>query len=281
MRLLPASLLLVGAIGIVAGGCSDPKPADNALNFCARQAQAMCQIAAACKVDEIGCQMYQNQKCVTFAVDVTTPGTRQYNSDNANTCIARLNGAFGGGAGMVDYAQIGDYTDACERVFLGMAGVNAPCTLDYDCSNGLVCAPNAPGGGSVCVTPQFVGQGQSCAAPGSQCGADFYCAYQQGGGLACAPANASGAKCIDGSCSATDHCVAGICKARGSAGAQCVQDTDCAQDAPYCDPYANACSAGLTFTPGGIDCMGVAGVSTPRATTDGGGTGIRDGGGGS
>jgi hypothetical protein len=223
--------------------------------------------------------MFQNQKCVTLAVDATTPGTRQFNADNARTCIARLNGAFGGGAGMVDYAQIGDYTDACERVFLGVAAVNDACTLDYDCSNGLVCS-KGPNGGSVCVAPQFVGQGQSCAAAGSQCGADYYCAYQQGGSI-CAPANASGEKCFAGSCSSTDHCVAGICKARGSAGAQCVQDSDCAQDVPYCDPYANACSAGLTFTPGGIDCMGVAGLSSPRAATDAGSnTGTKDGGSG-
>jgi len=281
MRSPAASLLLLGAIGILAQDCADPKPYGNALDFCSAKAQAMCQIATECHFDQVGCQMYESQVCVTQAVDATTPGTRQYNSDNARACIDALNGAFGNGASQIDFTHIAAFTDACQRVFLGTGGTNQPCNLPYDCSYGLSCMPKTPGGNSfVCAAPQPVQQGQSCAAIGSQCAAETYCAYQQTGAWICAPANGSGQACTDGdgSCSASLHCVAGFCQPRGSAGAPCVQDTDCAPDAPYCDTYANACSVGLTFAPGGVDCMGVAGLSVPRVTPGGGGTGTKDAG---
>jgi hypothetical protein len=89
MRLRLAFAL--GAFGTMAGACVQSQPPTyDAIAFCTDYAQAMCQVANTCSVDQGGCQMYEFDQCKTHAVDATSPQTRIYNENNAHACIQAM-----------------------------------------------------------------------------------------------------------------------------------------------------------------------------------------------
>jgi len=155
----------------------------------------------------------------------------------------------------------------CSRVVVGTQSTNEPCTGDADCSGSLICASLPSGSGSVCasITPQDAGN--FCGDPGDQCQGDSYCALQSNGEWQCVSTLATGAACASSSmCGSSDHCdpATNTCQPRAGAGGVCSSDDDCASSAPYCDTYPPAaCTNGLTFARGSIDCNGVAGLDQP------------------
>jgi hypothetical protein len=280
MRIWHAGLAL-GAFGTLTLACDVGPDPYNVISFCIDASQAMCQVASMCSVDPSTCQTYQYKQCLTKAVQSTSPERRIYSSDNAHFCIGALQAAYHDGAPTIASTQLNVIHDVCESVYTGTSGVGQFCLMDYDCSPGLVCAPQMPGlNPVVCEPAQPAAQGQSCEAPGSQCAADTYCAKQTGGGgWTCSPCPGSGQQCgAPGSyCMSNEHCVQGTCQARGGNGAPCVGNDDCGNDSPYCDPYSNTCAPGLSFQRGSIDCRGVAGLNpTPGPPQSEGGADAGD-----
>jgi hypothetical protein len=260
--------------------CVAQQPHYDTIGFCNDVAQAKCQIAGTCSVDAYTCQSFQIADCTTKAKDVTAARTRVFNSDNATACVQALQAAFGWATRSIGYNQLQSLNDTCARAYAGTGAAGDYCRLDYDCQDGLICASPTPGSTpSVCAAPHPVQQGQDCMTVGSQCPADTYCA-QQNGGAQCTQCPGAGAPCADQLyCMSAQRCDRGTCVARVGAGAPCVpgQD-DCDVDNPYCDEYSTQCAPGMTFQPGSVDCLGLAGLRAMQPADSGGGGSGDDGG---
>lgn len=280
MRNRLVTILAAGVLWIAAWGCTvqPAAPYPDVASFCDAKAKAICEASAICAVDVNQCQTVQVSQCNTVASGDTQSGTRKYNSDNAKTCIDALNSAFGNNASKVLWSAWvgqGSLTDKCERVFVGAAGMNQSCKSDYDCANDLICSPAQPGASTlVCAKATPINAGDFCAAPGSECPADYYCAPPQTGAAAqCIQAAAAGQSCSDSvPCVSSQRCSGGLCVARGGGRAACMTDSDCGSMDPFCDIYAgNICTLGLTFATGATDCTGfLLGMAAAPTVNDGG-----------
>jgi hypothetical protein len=266
--------LLVAVLG---AGCASKKsePYPDATSFCNAKAQAECQIASTCLVDEKDCEAQRASLCNMDAATAMASGTRSYVQANAQPCIDALNKAYGGGSTKVSFMTLvgpGSVTDTCERVFSGNAGMNDKCVSSYDCTGNLICAPAMPGepveggtAGYVCAPIVMVAAGGFCAAPGSTCAPSSYCAMPpSGGAYDCEPAKKQNQPCdpVTAPCESDQRCEmqAGVtgqtCEPRVMLGQACQTSDDCDPSAPYCDPYVgNLCTQGLSFAAGAPDCQ--------------------------
>jgi len=254
--------------------------------FCADWAKAICQLAnGSCDFVETVCAAYQTTVCTSF-VSGAQSGTRQYSQIKGKACIDALNRAYGNSPSSISATTLFPLNATCSKVVVGNQTSNQPCTDDNDCSGSLICAPVVGTSGSVCVstaTPKDAGD--YCADPGDQCQGDSYCAVQASGSPQCVPTPATGAACSASvPCDSSDHCVNGTCQPRALAGQACASSDDCDPSAPYCDTYPPAaCTNGLTFARGSIDCNGIAGLDEAdagsAATPPGGGSTVAPSGG--
>ncbi|HTB74925.1 MAG TPA: hypothetical protein VK762_16865 [Polyangiaceae bacterium] len=277
----------VGLVAALAVGCMAKKsaPYPDVTSFCDAKAEAECQIAMTCVIDPDQCKVTRVADCNSDAMTATTngTGTRKYTQANAQACIDALNSAYGGGNTTVSFAALqgkGSIADLCGRVFSGNSSMNQPCQSAYDCTGDLICAPVMPGSTSlVCASSMTVKEGDFCASPGSTCATDSYCglpsasaAYQ------CEAAKLDGQSCdpVTAPCVSAERCVSAgtgqVCEARVQAGQSCQSDDDCAPAAPYCDPYANKCTAGQSFALGAADCAEFepGGATTGTSASDSG-----------
>ena len=255
-----AASLVAGALGFVAWACStQTAPYPNVASFCAAKAKAICQASAICAVSPDACQANQVVQCDTEASNAMASGTRLYSTESAPACIDALTAAFKD-ASKVEYAAWLTLNDECERVFVGNAGKNQPCTSDYDCSNDLICSPSTPGSSTfVCAAAVVKNEGDFCNDPGSECPPNTYCGVPPAGVAAqCIPAAPAGQACSAAiPCVGGQTCAAGLCAAGAAGSAPCGTSADCGSDDPYCDPYAGSiCTVGLTFATGAADCKG-------------------------
>ncbi len=287
--------LAVGALPLIIWACSTQTagpPYPDVASFCVAKAKAICQAVAICAVDLDVCQANQVTQCNADATAATASGVRKYSFANAPSCLDALNSAFGNNASAVLYAQLvgpGSITDKCERVFVGDATTNQPCSSDYDCTDNLLCVPadtGSPSSSLVCAAPVQKNAMDFCAEPGSECPVDTYCASPTAGAAAqCIPAVQEGQACsATAPCVSADQCSNGVCVARAVsvAGQPCSTDDDCGSTDPYCDVYAGSiCTIGLTFATGASDCEGfLLGLSVPTPDAGGGSGGGNDAGSG-
>jgi hypothetical protein len=114
----------------------------------------------------------------------------------------------------------------------------------------------------VCASVTAKAPGDICGDPGDQCQGDSYCAPKPMAAPLCVPTPAMGASCSASvPCGSSDRCENGTCQPRALSGEPCSSNADCAASAPYCDTYPPAaCTNGLTFARGSIDCNGIAGT---------------------
>jgi hypothetical protein len=277
----PDAVGLLFALAATSACTTQPDPPNDVISFCEAVAQAQCQVASACSVDQVTCQQYQNAQCSQQAQIATHAATRQYDPNAGQACLQELQVAFAytGGvattAYLVPFHQLLAMNDTCERAYAGLVPQGYNCSIDYDCAAGLSCTAKSPGGDpAVCEPAQSVMAGGPCDGVGDQCAAGSYCS-DQSGQWQCASGAAVGQPCAAGVyCSGAQHCVNHVCPMPGAAGASCVGNGDCGSDAPYCDPYTSTCAPGLTFQPGSADCMGLTGVtdvSGPDASAGEGG----------
>ena len=276
----------VGALFVVAYGCSSPPPPDGTVvEFCDDWANAYCQLSTYCAFDATTCETYQNGVCMQFAQGALASGTRQYSQPNGATCINKLNSTFANSPTSVSPQALATIQTLCNAAFIGAETLEKPCTNDYDCVAGLTCVPYLLGSGSVCATLNPVPLNAICADPGDVCEGDSYCAFGQGSKApTCIPTPTTGNACSAAlPCGPEDHCVGGTCMARSGVGGPCESSADCSTLAPYCDTYppAGCTVVGLTFARGSIDCKGISGSDPPTTSEDAGAPSSSDSGSGS
>lgn len=256
---------VIGVLGTIAAACSNsspPVPDQNENEFCADWAKAICQLAnGPCDFVQGACTTYQTGVCMNF-VNGAQSGTRQYNQGNGKACIDALNKAYGNTPSSISASMLASVRSTCNRVVVGNQQSDQSCTGDADCSGTLICASLVGQSGSVCAAVTQKSAGDICGDPGDQCQGDSYCAPQAGVAPKCIPTPGTGASCSATiPCGSSDRCVNATCQVRAVSGGSCSSSDDCAASAPYCDTYPPAaCTSGLSFARGSIDCNGIAGL---------------------
>jgi len=266
--------LPLGAFGMIAVACSlstPPPPDQNVNEFCTDWATAICQLSnGSCDFVASVCARYQTTVCMNF-VNAAQSGTRQYRQSNGKACIDALNSAYGKSPSSIAASTLAAVNALCSKVVVGSQKSDQTCTADNDCTGGLVCAPLLGQGGSVCASVTPKNAGDICGDPGDQCQGDSYCAPQPMAAPLCIATPAMGAPCSPAMpCGRSNRCVSGTCQPRALSGEPCSSNDDCAASAPYCDTYPPAaCTKGLTFARGSLDCNGIAGLDQSDAGTVG------------
>jgi hypothetical protein len=265
MRTLLVSGFASAAVAVVAAACtlSTPPPPDQTVSeFCSDWAKAICQLSnGPCDFVEATCATYQTGVCMNN-VNATLSGTRQYSQPNGKACIDALNSAYGGSPSSIPASTLFALNATCGKAVVGNQGSDMACTDDTDCTGSLVCAPLLGGGGSVCASVTLKDAGDICGDPGDECQGLSYCAPQPTAAPLCVPTPATGEPCSATiPCGTLDRCVSGACEPRATLNEPCASNDDCAPSAPYCDTYPPAaCTTGLSFGRGSIDCNGIAGL---------------------
>ena len=122
----------VGLIAALAVACTlkQSPPFPDVASFCMAKAEAECQIAATCLINNPDdCKAQRASLCNTEADQARAGGTRarEYTQGNAQPCIDAVNAAYGNGNTKISYSQLvgkGSITDICGRVFSGNAATN-------------------------------------------------------------------------------------------------------------------------------------------------------------
>lgn len=297
--------LVVGALGVVAWGCSSSSggsnPYPDVAHFCAAVAAAECQSTGASSpsaIDNCGNSSMQQQQCNAFraaqcadgSIIVPFPGSpdalqRNYTSGNVPACITAINNLFGSantstnGIMSISYSQLfgaGNLVDTCEAVFAGSAGDGQACTTDFDCTvMGEVCAVNPLLGSSVCAQPSPKNVGDPCADPGDQC-TNGYCSTASKEPTCVALLDNNAPCTVDAQCQTSSHCSGGACAPLGEIGQACASNSDCdASQNLFCDIYHQsgpACVKSIVFDNSQDDCQGYLFGAGLGSVPDGGGT---------
>jgi hypothetical protein len=270
--------MVAAACSSSSSGTTAPPPPDSTVaEFCSDWATAKCQLSTFCQFDATACATYQTTQCMSFASAATTSGFRQYSQPAGKACIDALTTAYGGNPSVISAATLAQLDTTCNAAFVGSVASDKPCTSDYDCTTGLTCSLIPGQSASVCGSGSPVAAGGTCLAT-SQCPANYYCAPVTGANPQCTATPTTGGACSGAiPCGADDFCgPSGTCQAKATVGQTCSSSSDCASSAPYCDTFPPAaCTTGLTFARGSIDCNGIAGMDT--GTPDAGGGGAETG----
>lgn len=269
--------LALATLGISPLACSSsPNPYAQVSEYCAAYAKAICQVSSTCQFDPSTCESYQQSQCEAAAPS-TTSATRMYQPDNVQPCINALNAAYGNNASSVSASTIQNYTQLCDKVFLGTVAEGDACTSSLDCANSADVCASAPGSsGSICVTPSPKAVNDPCADPGDECPPDSYCASQNGGSPKCTPSQSTSQPCSSTlPCDSTTQCTGGYCEPLSSQGQDCTASTNCGTGL-FCDLYTDSqaptpvCVNAYTFARGSVDCLGIEGQGTTPAEPDSG-----------
>jgi hypothetical protein len=251
-----------GVIVAVAACSSNSAPGDKypaVGDFCKAKAQAECQAANFCEVDQPTCVTARTQDCNTFTQALLAKG-RAYVPGNAPKCVDLATSTYATNSVKDPSTAFATLEDTCNRVFGGAVAKNAACSSDYDCTGSLICDKGFCGEKTVVKNA-----GDGCANPGEVCDVGLYCTGT--------PARCTPKLVLNQPCSATAPCVesaycsGGTCIARvpvGSAcaltnaaacaldpGTPCVTSDDCATS--FCDAYNPSgakCGTVLTFSVG-------------------------------
>lgn len=218
---------------LVAASCSKKAETDDfpdVESFCTEWASRVCTAAVtnACVSTPEQCKPTQ----LTFCKGKIPDG--KYSSLTAKACLDAVGKVYSSTTLTADQRDlVTSLTGACSKVISGSSGKDGECKDDTDCNRDvdLACIKKAGSDTGKCEKPATVGNGESCSAPDSVCGAGFYC---------------------DGS-----HCVSG-----GAAGEACSPSKPCGATA--------RCAVTLASTPdGGAGGEGDGGSASPASATTG------------
>jgi hypothetical protein len=270
--------LAAGALGLVvacssSSSQSTPPDSDTAA-FCTDWAKAVCQLSSICNFDPATCSAYQTGVCNDFVQQAQSSSARHYTQPGGKACIDALNSAYGGSPSRIDVGKLTSLEDTCNKAFTGNVASDSACTSDYDCQSGLRCSTIPGQNASVCASGNPKNAGDICSA-GDTCATNTYCAPVTGAEPKCKPAATMGQPCsAQIPCDSMSYCgPSGTCQMKAAMGEACATNADCSTG--YCDVYPPAaCTDGLTFARGAIDCNGVAGLDRP----DSGGPTVTDSG---
>ena len=225
--------------------------------FCQEYARTECtKVAAFCLFSADSCQPVREAACRDWAGRLKGGG-HQYNAQNTDACLKKLSDAYQ--VIPITAATFKGVDDTCARVFAGTAKALQPCSVDYDCADGLVCDKGA------CGTAKTVASGAGCANIGERCPQGEYCSDASTGHLLCTKRQALGMPCA-----ATQPCLEDLrcrstCVQRLPDGMSCATSDDCVNG--YCNPYLDPplCANGLTFAPQSPSCVAYTGAAAADA----------------
>lgn len=233
-------------------GCgSQPGPLTPA-GYCDQIAQDVCAaVSPACLVPIATCTTGQLVQC---SAEAQANAGRDFIPSGAQACLSKVSAVYAKlNQGMVALSAA-DYqamTEICSQVYRGTGVANAPCTLDADCSSGLICDKG------YCGTATVVTKGAGCANIGEICPQGFYCSDASGVWV-CSGKVGMGVACNASTlCLENLRCAAGVCSAQLGIGDACTADQDCSSG--FCEPYAAICAEDVRFANGSAACIASAG----------------------
>lgn len=271
--------VVLTAAGLVAA-CSNSPAYPNVTSLAQGLAKAECQEAVNCNTSTSACETERTQYWEAQAAEVGAD--RTFSSDKAQAAIDLANSTYGGQNNVrITLAQQVAVSEAFQQAFVGNVRTGAPCAVNYDCagytSNHEICDGGHGGTPSpkICVAASVIAPGPTafCAEPGQTCAAGSYC---NASGI-CTAGGVTGAICdvkTPGSCALNLYCNAGLCAPLVQQGGSCVQNSDCASSAPFCDVYdvsasgTSTCAAGMIFAPAETrlcSCFGGAAACLPTS----------------
>ncbi|HEY2516131.1 MAG TPA: hypothetical protein VGI39_34910 [Polyangiaceae bacterium] len=252
--------VVLTAAGIVAA-CSNSPPYPNASSLAQGIAKAECQEAANCGTSTSACE---TERAQYWEAQATAVGAdRTFNSDKAQAAVDLANSTYGGANNAkITAAQQAALADAFQQAFVGNVPTGQSCAVKYDCAGYASKNEICDGGhGStpspkICVGMSLVAPGPTgfCAEPGQTCASGSYC---NASGI-CIAGAVAGAACdvnTSGSCAMGLYCNAGLCAPLAPSGGPCTQNSDCSDQAPFCNVYDLSssgtfqCTAGMIFSP--------------------------------
>jgi hypothetical protein len=191
---------------LVAASCSKKAETDDfpdVQSFCAEWADRVCTsvVTNACVSTAEQCKPTQVKFCEGKVPD------GKYSSLTAKACLDAVGTVYSSTTLTADQRDlVTSFTGACSKIISGSGGKDAVCTDDSDCNRDvdLSCVKKAGSDSGKCEKPVSVGNGESCTAADSVCGAGFYC-----DGSHCVSGGAAGEACSPSKpCGATARCAA-------------------------------------------------------------------------
>jgi len=200
--------------------------------FCAAKAEAECNnLAASCGATVEVCKQKRTSVCTSAAAAASGQG-RSYRANAAQPCVDKVNEVYAAKA--ITSAQEKSVTEVCERVFGGVRTKNQACVNTFECEGSLICDL------TVCTEKSDTKIGEACNNPGQRCQTDSYCQLQ-GVNKFCVAANKENETCAaDSPCIESLRCV-NRCIPKVTVGNPCDEDSNCAEEAPYCDTALKKC----------------------------------------
>ena len=219
-----------GTVALVAcSSVEDPVPFASSESFCTSKAETECKnLAISCGASVDACKQKRASVCNGAASTAAGQG-RSYRANAAQACIDKAEAVFKekviSPEGDLEVVKI------CERVYGGTRKERERCENTFECEGALICSSG------VCATEETVSGTGACGNPGQVCAKGSYC-QQQGGNKFCVAKNK-----LDEACGAENPCLETLrcvvrCKAKVAISGDCEVDSDCADEAPYCDVAA-------------------------------------------
>src|SRR5688572_16049915 len=216
--------------------------------FCQEYARIECsKIADFCTFNAATCEPIRNEAC-RMAAGRLKGGGHQFNPDNTDECLKKLEEAFKVLPIRAD--KLREIDDTCARVFAGVGKVSDACQVDYDCAGGLICDKGH------CGTAKVVPSRSGCANIGERCPTEEYCTNENPNMLyMCLPRLNEGAPCSISRPCATGLRCREICVKKLPIAGDCTQDEDC--ESGYCTEFVPnpTCGVGLSFATGSPSCL--------------------------
>jgi hypothetical protein len=208
-RKLARAATIVGmGVGLLAGcgGGGGGKPLTES-DFCAKKADAECQVTDRCVTTKDACKADRLTVCTAFIAAAKADGKRLFVPGNVDACINKTQSVYAKTAPITP-TDLADMDDVCQYVFQGKGAVNVDnCETKYDCAGKVICDK------TFCAMQKNVTT--TCGNPGDTCPTGNTCAPNASGISVCSAKGASGDTCdANTPCVEALRCAAGKCTDR-------------------------------------------------------------------
>lgn len=216
-----------GIVALVACSTDDATKFGSSDAYCSARAEVECKnLAKKCGASEDACKTKRIATCSNAAAAAANQG-RSYRANAVQDCLDKVADVYKDNASNVTPTGETQVGIVCERVFGGTKKEREPCAQTYECEGSLLCD-------GVCTTTETVAKNGGCANAGQVCETGTYC-QATGSKKFCVAKNKLDEGCgVDSPCIESLRCV-NRCIAKVTVGQPCDNDTECADEAPFCD----------------------------------------------